>query len=512
MRKIPATMATQHPDNANAPYWSDTPFVSTLQEVEECFRVFSDLGCDEYMWDWEGKFVDEAVVDRLFNRYGEYFSKRQLGRDKFLTFRIPNTTQESGFRLARSYMTLLTAAQTTLERRVHTPPVFEMILPMTTDAAQLLSIHEKYLHAIEFEEALFGRRAAHATDLELIPLIEGSATLLHSRQILKDYVKGYQRLHRRKPRYLRPFIARSDPALDAGFLPAVLSARGAISEYYRFEGESGIRVYPIIGVGCPLFRGGLAPSTLGSFLKNYAGVRTVTIQSAFRYDYPLPEVKRAISRLHRELPRLKPRIFSTDEIREITAFSHFFSGLYRPVVTALAGTINDLARFIPSHRERIPHTGHFGYSRRMSDKTGKKTILPRAISFVATLASLGIPPSVIGMGRGLQELMKKGKEKSLKKYLPTLESDLKRIGVFLNWENLKFLARQDPAWKAVQKDVLCLEELLGRRLGPVTPEDFIHRNLTSNVYQLWKQERGSDVRSTLRDEIIRAARVRRSLG
>src|SRR4051794_28164763 len=105
MRKIPATMATQHPDNSFAPSWSRSPFVSTLEEVDECFHVFSDLGCEEYMWDWEGKFVDEAVVDRLFNRYIDYFEKNQLGRDKFLTFRIPNTSQETGFRLARAYMT-----------------------------------------------------------------------------------------------------------------------------------------------------------------------------------------------------------------------------------------------------------------------------------------------------------------------------------------------------------------------------------------------------------------------
>ncbi|MBI3541527.1 MAG: phosphoenolpyruvate carboxylase, partial [Deltaproteobacteria bacterium] len=82
MRKIPATMATQRPDNASAPYWGSSPFISTLDEVEECYRVFSDLDCTEYMWDWEGKFVDEAVVDRLFNKHGDFFQKKQLGRDR----------------------------------------------------------------------------------------------------------------------------------------------------------------------------------------------------------------------------------------------------------------------------------------------------------------------------------------------------------------------------------------------------------------------------------------------
>src|SRR5262249_33397445 len=148
------------------------------------------------------------------------------------------------------------------EHGVHTPPIFEVILPMTTEAKQLVAILEKYRNALKYEREIFEEPVAGEGALEMIPLIEGSATLLHSRRILKDYVTRYQKLWKRKILYLRPFIARSDRALDAGFVPAVLSARGAISEYYRFEDESGVRVYPIIGVGCPLFRGGLSPTTL----------------------------------------------------------------------------------------------------------------------------------------------------------------------------------------------------------------------------------------------------------
>ncbi|HEX5035268.1 MAG TPA: phosphoenolpyruvate carboxylase, partial [bacterium] len=89
-RRVPATMATQHPDNAFKPYWNTKPFISTSREVEECYRSFSDMGCQEYMWDWEGKFVDEAVVDRLYLKYFDYFVKHPLGKEKFLTFRVPN--------------------------------------------------------------------------------------------------------------------------------------------------------------------------------------------------------------------------------------------------------------------------------------------------------------------------------------------------------------------------------------------------------------------------------------
>ena len=60
--KIPATMVTQHPDHANAPYWHDQPFISTQEEPYECYLSFSELGATEYKWDWEGKTVDEAVV------------------------------------------------------------------------------------------------------------------------------------------------------------------------------------------------------------------------------------------------------------------------------------------------------------------------------------------------------------------------------------------------------------------------------------------------------------------
>lgn len=505
MRKIPTTMATQHPDNASTPYWGSSPFISTLDEVEECYQVFSSLGCDEYMWDWEGKFVDEAVVDRLFNKYFDYFQTHQLGRDRFLTFRIPNIWEEPGFRLARSYMTILTAAHTAVEHRVHTPPLFEVILPMTSSAKQLLTVQKKYLEALKYGQAIFEESAAGGSFLELIPLIEGSVTLLHSRKILKDYVSGCRKMFRHPIRSLRPFIARSDPALDAGFVPAVLSARAAISEYYRFQGETGIKVYPIIGVGCLPFRGGLSPDSIRPFLQNYAGVRTVTIQSAFRYDYPLPAVKKALRYLARELPKRKPSLFSDDEIHEMTELADHFASYYRPVVSRLAATINDLARFVPSHRERIPHTGHFGYSRKVGHR---KTKLPRAIAFVAVFASLGVPPCLIGTGRALRGAIRKGHERALRRYLPTLTEDLEKTGSWLNWENLKFLARRDPTWNAIQEDVLFIEEFLGKRLGPSRPEHYIHRNLASNIYHLWRTDKKKEVT----EEILHAARVRRSLG
>ncbi|MBP7842254.1 phosphoenolpyruvate carboxylase [Patescibacteria group bacterium] len=53
MRHIPVTMATQHPDNINPAYFNNKAFISTSDEIEEAYLSRSELGTDEYMWDWE---------------------------------------------------------------------------------------------------------------------------------------------------------------------------------------------------------------------------------------------------------------------------------------------------------------------------------------------------------------------------------------------------------------------------------------------------------------------------
>jgi len=108
--------------------------------------------------------------------------------------------------------------------------------------------------------------------------------------MLLNYIEQFNKKFDCSVDYIRPFIARSDPALTSGFVPAVIAAKTAISEFYKFENETGIKVYPIIGPGSLYFRGGMSPSTIDEFLRGYKGVRTVTIQSAFRYDYPIDEL------------------------------------------------------------------------------------------------------------------------------------------------------------------------------------------------------------------------------
>lgn len=55
------------------------------------------------MWDWEGKLVDEAVIERLLGSYIKFFREKPIGQEVFLTFRVPNPRVEPGYRLGRAF-------------------------------------------------------------------------------------------------------------------------------------------------------------------------------------------------------------------------------------------------------------------------------------------------------------------------------------------------------------------------------------------------------------------------
>src|SRR5436189_2465174 len=101
--------------------------------------------------------------------------------------------------------------------------------------------------------------------------------------------------------------------------------------------------------------------------------------------------------------------------------------------------INDIASYLTKRRERVQHTGLFGYSRGVGSVK-----LPRAIGFTAALYSLGIPPEFIGTGRGLAQI--KTKEKVIEKHYRDLKKDLMQAGKFLNKDVLASLAKQSSSW------------------------------------------------------------------
>jgi phosphoenolpyruvate carboxylase len=503
LRKIPATMVSQHPDNARAPYWHPNPFITTGSETEECFLSFSDLGASEYKWDWEGKLVDESVIERLYSVYYDFFKEHPIGQDKFLTFRLPNPTVETEFRLGRAFMVIASAAAMAKHFGFSNQPLFEAILPMTTSAEEMLSIQEAYDQMSALSHPLYKMKLVKGQPFEMIPLFEDVSVIVDSANILEKYLKMYKKSFGKLPKYIRPYIARSDPALNSGVIPTLLAIKIALSNYAQFAKKFKLPLFPIIGSASLPFRGGLTPFTVKSFVNEYQGVRTALLQSAFRYDYEKEDVIKAIKQLETLLPKSKARIISANDQKKLMDIVTNAEGFYQQTIEGVADTVNTIAKYLPKRRERVQHTGLFGYSRGVG---GVK--LPRAIGFTGALYSIGVPPEFMGSGRALEFIHKNGYLKLFEKTFLNYKSDFKRAGKYLNKKNLQSLAKTSAEWQQLWEDVQLVEKYLGS-LGPETVEEKKHFKSTSQIYLQLKTKTLSAKTTQL---IEKAALLRKSMG
>ena len=355
-------MSTQHPDNAMKPAWAESDVIEGEAELMEAYLAYKELGCDEVMWDSEGKDVDTHVVRKLFSNFPEYFQDHIIGEQVFLTYRVPNPQVEVAEKkiVTDTLQTIPLSsdvASAFLKRKA--VPVFEVILPFTTSGKELVWLREYYRKAIAGVESLklsgsFTVRDwvgdIRPKDIEAIPLVEDMEHLLQVDRLVKEYIQTA------KVKQLRVFIARSDPALNYGVIPAVLLSKIALSKLHSVEKETGVGMHPMIGVGSLPFRGHLSPDNVDDFLSEYRGLSTVTVQSAFRYDYPLESVKDAISNLNSKLPNGVPKMISAEEEKHLrTAMSKLIAA-YQSRVEALAPFINSVAQFVPRQAgEEAPH-------------------------------------------------------------------------------------------------------------------------------------------------------------
>ncbi len=495
-------MATQHPDNARKAYFCDKRFLTAQDEIEECYLCFSDLQVEEYMWDWEGKFVDESVIDRLFHNYYDFFQKNQLGKDIFLTFRIPNIWIEGEHKLPRSFMNLITAEKAAKTYKFHSPPLFEVILPMTTSSDQLIYIQKTFSKIAHSTEEIFEMKS-DLKIIDVIPLLENFESIANCKEILGTYLDFLKDEFDHQPEYLRVFTARSDPAMNAGFLPAKLASKQAINLYHEFGQERGIEVFPWVGGGSLPFRGGINPENIEAIIDEYRGVGSLTVQSAFRYDYDLPEVKKAIAQMNKEIPknRKKYEKLSAEENSFVTEFNSRVAKFYTATIEPIAEMINLVSEKLPSHRERMQHIGLFGYSRGVG-----KVRLPRAIKFTGALYSLGVPPELIGSGRALKLAKDMGVLDLVKRLCPYLKEDFSHAGHYLNRENLDLLAKKEDAWKHIRDEIEYIEDLVGVKIGPEKPHHIIHRNFSSNIYHKLM------LNEDFAEDALLAAEIRKSLG
>jgi phosphoenolpyruvate carboxylase len=500
-RKIPSTMVSQHPDHANKPYWHTEEFIKTQNEALECFLSFQDLGVSEYKWDWEGKFVDESVIERLYGEHFDYFKKNPLGSEKFLTFRLPNPKVETEFRLGRAFMGILGAAGLAKEVGFDSPPLFEVILPMTKSAEEMIAIQTAFKEMASLKHHLYNLKTGTLKHIEIIPLFEQVDVMIASSRILEKYLKIHKLKFGFIPPYMRPYLARSDPALNSGLVPTVLAIKIALSHYSEFEREKGVKLFPIIGSASLPFRGGLTPENVDDFCNEYQGIKTALLQSAFRYDFNKTQVIKGIQRIEKILPDGEAPYIPSKEKRAMIELIPFFETPYRNIVQEIAPLINIIASALPKRRERIQHIGLFGYSRSVG-----KVSLPRTIGFTAALYSFGIPPELIGTGRGIQHARESGKEALLEKHYKRLKSELKQAGGFLYKEGLEKLARKSDAWKEVMKDVSYIESYLGEKLGPASKEEREHGSIVEKLHE--KLSKGQSISEYLQTLAV----LRKSLG
>lgn len=486
MTKIPKCMSTQHPDNVHIPFFAENAVLGGKDEIQEAYYAFSHLGCDEQMWDCEGKEVDNFVVKKLLTKHESYFREKRLGKDIFLTLRLPNPNVEKGE--AKILLETLESIPRSFDAakvfyQDDTPPIFEVILPLTTSSKCLDRIYRYYSDfVIGKQNKSFGEEDITIAEwigefkpetINVIPLFEDLPHMLDAHNITREYLQD------KKVNYQRVFLARSDPAMNYGLVSAVLLNKIALQRLHKLSQEIGVEIYPIVGVGSAPFRGNLKPQTTERVAKEYPSVHTFTIQSAFKFDNPPEAVRDAIRKLQERNAELPQEV---DEERCLEIIKKY-SQEYQKQITRLAPLINVVARYIPSRRSRKLHIGLFGYSRNVGGIT-----LPRAITFTAALYSIGLPPEILALNA-----LDENDLRFLREVYVHFEDDL--------MDSLRYF-NQDAGFlpKSLEASV--------RSLPVDLQPDEEHKKITYHITSSLRENKTED----LEEYVLRAADLRNFLG
>lgn len=465
-------MSTQHPDNVTPPFFAENSEMGGDDEIKEAFYAYSHIHSREQLWDCEGKEVDNFVVKKLLNKYEPYFRRHRLGKDIFLTLRAPNPSVE------RNEAKILLETLEGIPRNFDTarlfygddiPPIFEVTLPMVTDYREVVRVAEYY------RQHVVGKQGSHLIkgdvtisewigsfkpeSLRVIPLLEDMNTLLRP----DDVVEGYLR-HERIGDYMRVWLARSDPALNYGNAATVLMLKVSLQRLNAIQDKLSTDILPILGCGSAPFRGNFKPTNIRNCIQGYPSIQTYTIQSAFKYDYPIKDVTSAVGFLN-ESRRGEPVAVDEGRCREIITK---LVSAYQAQIRLLAPFINDMAPFIPSRRKRKLHIGLFGYSRQLGEMK-----LPRAIAFCAALYSYGLPPEILGL-----DALSEGDVDYIRGIYPNFDADLKDSMKFLNEDNLRIFPKEIAKPVEAARRITEFEaDENHRKVTSIILEDFQGKNL-----------------------------------
>ena len=488
--KIPRLMSTQHPDNAKIPFFAKNPVLGGEDEIEEAFYAFSELGIDEQLWDFEGKEVDNYVIKKLFSKYPTYFKKSILGKDKFITFRIPNpeVEKDDGKILLETLNSIPRNFDVgTAFGNKDIPPVFEVMIPMCFSEKPLIRLSQYYQNFIvkNQEKTIYNNDITVAQwigkfkpdKIRVTPLFETRETIANSSVYVEKYIEA------EKIKDLqRVWFARSDPALNYGSVAAVMVGKIGLLGLWDLQEKKSVDILPIMGCGSAPFRGNFKPTNVKAMLDAYPNIQTFTIQSAFKYDYGVRQVIDAVE----EVKDTKRKAPIPLDIAQANKLIDRMEKDYKESVQLLAKTINMASHFVPRRRLRKLHIDLFGYARKSA---GVK--LPRAITFTCALYSLGLPPEILGLSNITPQEID-----SIREYYKSIDTDMADALQYFNKDTLSFFPKE------IQKRVLKALELFEYE------PDQEHNRLTSSIVKDLKDNNIQEVE----DNVVKAARIRQFLG
>ncbi len=456
-------MSTQHPDNVSIPSFAENEIFSPEDELKEALFGYKNLGCDEQMWDAEGKEANPEILDHIFATDHQFFREHQLGQKIKLTYRFPNPRLEPNRAHVISDMLKKIPELTETAKRYYArakQPIIEFILPQATSAEEIMALQKM-----------------SSVPIQGIPLLESLDKITRSSQMIEKIIQGTN------PDYQRVFLARSDPALQSGMLAAILATKVALFRLHNLSKKIRVPIYPIVGVGSAPFRGHFTPLTALEIWHEYAGAATLSAQSSFKFDYEEKVVARAVANLRKEKITEPQSLPERKVLFLMTKLEHAYQAEMRKVLPL----VSTIAPFVPPRRRRFAVTGNKkDYGRGFTGYTGKP--LPRAIGFTAALYSIGLPPELFG----LSCLTEKDAD-LLTEIYPSWLRDISSAAKYL-----------DPTTRVGKG----LQEVV-KNLGLVIEPDKEHIHYSAHIIKVFKNKKQNEHLSEI---ILEAARVRNFLG